>query len=106
VSDFEKTVAMFGPFRSSAAAEKALLAKARQTLARCEVSRWEAMLVKGFKTTSDKPQNRIDFAVKMKVKFNTLALDSGLVQTVLWDVVQLLVANQPVPKDAAPKASS
>ena len=94
MDDFEMVLSRFQPFRSTApGGELALLQKAREVKDRCELSRFEAMLLKGWQSTASKPEKRIELAVKQIAKFNTLAIDLAKVQPVLWQAYRAVLES-------------
>lgn len=66
-----------------------MLKDAEATRDRCEVTRYEAMVLRSWKATIGKPPaKRKELVTKHTTKFNALGVDPTMVQQSVWSAIQ------------------
>lgn len=92
IGEFEAVLERFATFRAHAGqSDQALLKKAQSSMMRCEVTKWEALTLKGLAATAANPGGRASLALKTMSKFAQKGLLPEMVFAGLWQGLQNLV---------------
>lgn len=96
IQDYELVMWHYKPFHLQLAFDDTLLSNAKATRDQCEVTKFEALVLKAWKGTQEKSPAERHTAIESRVKkFNTTGADPKLVQKGVWKAIQQVLSRGP-----------